>query len=286
MTRARSLVRAFLKLSISLKLCFVVIFCWVFVAAFADFLRPHSALIGDLSYSLRPPIFFGGNFNHPFGTDLGGHDIFSQMIAGARLTLLVVLGALLIGAGIGTLAGLIAGYYGGWLDSAVMRLADFTFAFPVILGALLLAVVFGDSFLMVILIIGVLLWSRFARVTRAEVLSLRERDFVALARVAGASDLRILIRHLLPNVMGTVIVMMTLQLSQAILTEAALSFIGVGIPPPNPSWGAIVSEGRNYLRDGWWISFFPGMAIVIVVFAITLLGDWLRDRLDPHLRPV
>lgn len=269
-----------LRIAISL----LIVTLWVVVGVLAPWLAPHNPYRGDLLNSLLPPFWNGGDRAYPLGTDFLGHDILSQMIMGARLTLVVATGSLLIGGTTGTLVGLVAGYYGGGVDNLLMRLADLTFAFPLLLVALLLALVFGASFTMVVAIIGLLLWSRFARLVRSEVLSLRTRDFVALARVAGASDLRIMLVHLLPNVIGTVLVIVTLQVGQAILTEAALSFLGVGIPPPNPSWGAMISEGRNYLDSAWWISVFPGLAILLVVLALSLLGDWLRDVFDPRLQ--
>jgi peptide/nickel transport system permease protein len=231
---------------------------------------------------MLPPAWAGGSTTHWLGTDFFGHDILSQLIVGGRATLIVAVGALIIGGGTGTLLGLAAAYYGGWLDAVIMRIADFTYAFPVILVALLAAVVFGPSFPLVVAIIGLLIWARFARVVRSEVLSLRERDFVVLAQVAGASSTRILFRHLAPNVVNTLIVMATIQVSQAVLAEAGLSFLGVGVPPPNPSWGAMVNSGRSYLVEGWWIAAVPGLTILCVVIALSMVGDWLRDALDPE----
>ena len=262
-----------------------IIGAWIVVGVFATWLMPKDPLIGNLRASLLPPMWItGGSGEYPLGTDLHGRDILSELIMGARLTLIVAFGAVSIGAVTGTLTGLIVGYFGGWTDAILMRIADFVLAFPVLLGALLLAITIGPSFAMVVAIIGLVLWPRFARIVRSEVLSLRNREFVAAAVVSGASPRRILLRHLLPNVLNTVIVMATLQIGQSILAEASLSFLGVGVPPPNPSWGAMINAGRDYLQSAWWLSVIPGIAILGVVLAVNLTGDAIRDAFDPRLR--
>jgi peptide/nickel transport system permease protein len=198
--------------------------------------------------------------------------------------LLVAAGTILIAGSIGTLLGLISGWYGGWIDDVIMRLVDAMNAIPVILIALVLAVAIGPSFAMLLGVLSLGQWPAFARQIRAETLSLRERDYVQLARVAGASTSRILYRHMLPGVFSTVLVVATNQVGTVILAEAGLSFLGVGVPPPTPSWGGMISDGRLYLTQAWWICAFPGLAIALTVLSLVFLGDWLRDRLDPTLR--
>ena len=187
---------------------------------------------------------------------------------------------------VGTLVGLIAGYFGGWIDAVLMRLVDSLLAFPLILMAILLAVVLGPSYGVVLFIVSLFLWPRYARQIRGETLSIKEQDFVAMARVTGDSPLRIMLVHIFPNVVPTLLVLATLQVGLVIILEASLSFLGVGLPPPTPSWGAVVAEGRAYVGSAWWISVFAGLAILITVLSMNLLGDWTRDRLDPKLRQV
>jgi peptide/nickel transport system permease protein len=180
--------------------------------------------------------------------------------------------------------GLVAGYYGGRVDAVLMRLTDATMSFPVILLALILAVTVGPSFANVVIAIAVILWARYARVIRGQVLTLMELDFIAQARIAGAGAWRVISRHLLPNTLNTLVVLVTLQIGYVIIVEASLSFLGAGIPPPTPAWGSMIAEGREFVTSAWWVSFFPGLAIMLVVLAFNLLGDWLRDTLDPKLR--
>lgn len=273
----------FARLRIAIPM--VGVFAWVVVGTLGPFFMPHDPYRGNLADSLLPPIWApGGSLRFPLGTDALGHDVFSQLIMGARLALVIAGGSLLLGAGSGTALGLVAGYYGGWIDAFLMRLADFLLAFPVLIVALLIALTFGPSIVVVVMIIAVTMWSRFVRLVRIEVLSMREREFVALARVAGASDLRVIGRHILPNVIATVIVMLTLQIGQAVLAEASLSFLGIGLPAPNPSWGAQVSANRDYLQVAWWLPVLPGVAIFLLVLSVNLVGDWLRDVFNPQLR--
>ena len=192
--------------------------------------------------------------------------------------------ALFTGTIVGTALGLIAGYFGGLIDEVIMRLVDIFLGIPFVLMAMAVAVVMGASLTTMMVMLALLTWSGFVRNVRGEVLSLRERDYVALARVAGASLPRILLIHILPGVINTVVVIATLRSGQLILAEAFLSFIGAGLPPPTPTWGAMIADGRNYLRDAWWISFFPGFAIFLTVMSLNFMGDWLRDKLDPRLR--
>ena len=259
----------------------------VVVAVFAELVAPHDPLEGDTYDRNEPPVWVeGGSPEFLLGTDHIGRGILSRMIFGARVSLIVAVTVLIAGAALGTLVGLIAGYMGGLVDEALMRLVDFVFALPFIVVALVASVVWGASLELVIILLSLFTWAPFARQVRAESLQLKTMDYVALARVAGASGFRITVRHILPGVVNTVMVLSSLQVGSLILTESVLSFLGVGIPPPQPSWGSMVSEGRQYISTAWWISFFPGFAILLIVFSMNFFGDWLRDKLDPRLRQV
>jgi peptide/nickel transport system permease protein len=256
-------------------------------AIFAESLAPHSPFAGSLRHRLAPPFWLdGGNVSHPLGTDDLGRDILSRLIYGARMSLIVAAAAVLGAGTLGVALGLLAGYYGRTADALIMRLTDAAQAIPLILVALLFVVTLGQGSINVVIALVVLLWSRYTRVVRGEVLSLKSRDYIALARVAGASDTRIILRHILPNTFNTIVVLMTLQVGIVILVEASLSFLGAGVPPPNPAWGSMVAEGRDFVANAWWISFFPGLAVMLTVLACNLLGDWVRDRLDPQLRQI
>ncbi|TAK29319.1 MAG: ABC transporter permease [Chloroflexota bacterium] len=261
------------------------ILAMVFAAILADWLMPHDPLSPDLSKALMPPFWQdGGSLSYPLGTDTLGRDMLSRLILGARVSLVAAVSAIFVAGAIGVTLGIMAGYFGGLCDSVIMRLADGMLSLPIIFLALILGVVYGPSLANVVLVIVLLLWARFARVIRAEVLSWKTRDFVNLARVAGASPWWVMWNHIFPNVVNTAIVLGTLQVGTAIMLEAALSFLGVGIPAPAPSWGGIAATGRNYVTSAWWLSTFPGIAIMIIVLATNLLGDWVRDTLDPQLR--
>ena len=248
----------------------------------AHLIDPQSAA-GD---SIEVVVRRGGSWSRPLGTDPLGRDVLTRIIFGARISIIIAGAALAIGGGIGTLIGLTAGYYGGKIDIILMRLADITLAFPLILFAILLVMVLGPSMMNVIIAISLVLWARYARVIRGEVLGLMQRDFIARARVSGASDWRIMMRHLLPNVMPTLIVLLTLQVGWVIIVEASLSFLGAGIPPPTPAWGGMLAEGKEYVSTAWWVTTAPGIAIMLVVMAFNLSGDWLRERLDPKQRSI
>jgi peptide/nickel transport system permease protein len=210
----------------------------------------------------------------------------SRIIHGARVSLVVAVISIAAGGLVGTSLGLIAGYFGGNLDHLIMRLVDIKLSIPSILLALVLVAALGPSFATVIIVIALLLWTRYARLVRGETLSLKHQDFVARSRVAGASTPRLLIHHIFPNVVNTIIVLATLEIGQVILLEATLSFLGAGIPLPTPAWGLMVSDGRALIISAWWVSFFPGLAILLTVLSMNLLGDWVRDKLDPKLRNV
>ena len=218
--------------------------------------------------------------------DLLGRDLFSRLVYGARVSLTVAAFALLSGGLLGLAVGIIAGYLGGRVDSVLMRVVDATLTFPTILIALLLAVSLGAGLRTIVIAITVIIWARFARVVRGEVLGVRARDFVSLARVHGCSSPRIMLVHIVPNVMNTFMVLLTLHIGFVIIVEASLSFLGAGIPPPTPSWGQMVADGRSHIASAWWLAVMPGAAIMLVVLAFNLFGDWLRDWLDPRLRQV
>ena len=264
----------------------------VFSAIFADVLAPHDPEVSVKSASGRPvpsylpPLWMqGGSLATPLGTDFHSRDILSRLLYGARVSLLVGIVGTLVAGALGTFLGILAGYLGRWVDQVIMRITDAWLALPTLIFAIFLASVLKPSLWNIIVILGVVFWSRYARIVRSEVLSLRERYFVQLAEVNGASTLRIMWRHILPNVMNTVMVLFSLTIGVAIIIEASLSFLGVGIPPPTPTWGLMMSEGRGPLIAGkWWISVFPGLCIMLLVLAVNLLGDWLRVRLDPQLR--
>lgn len=263
----------------------ILLVALVIPAIFAEVVAPHDPIDGDLRDRLLPPAWTdGGEWSHPLGTDRLGRDILSRMVYGARTAALVSLAALAVGGTIGSLLGLLAGYFGGWWDHVIMRLVDINLSLPLILLALVLVVLFEPGTATTVAVVALLLWSRYARQVRAEALTLKEMDFVARARVAGASNLRIIFRHIFPNVVNTIIVLATLQVGNVILLEASLSFLGAGIPPPNPAWGVMIAEGRDYITTSWWLSVIPGLAIMLTVLSMNLFGDWLRDRLDPKLR--
>jgi peptide/nickel transport system permease protein len=253
--------------------------CFVLAALIGPFVYGHDAYSFSLGDRLLSP-----SWDHPFGTDELGRDILARMLLGARTTLAVVCVSIAIGGFLGLALGVISGYFGGWVDSIISRLTDACLAFPTLLFGLLFAVSVGAGFGPVVAAIALSLWAEFIKVIRAEVMSLKERDFIAQAKVYGSHPARILVVHLVPNVLNTFVVLMGVNLGKVVLTEASLSYLGAGIPQPTPSWGNMVSEGQQYITTGWWIAFFPGLAISVSVLALFLIADWLRDFLDPKLR--
>jgi peptide/nickel transport system permease protein len=265
----------------------ILLLLLVIPAIFASQVSPYNPIKGSLSKRLKPPVWVqGGSMEHLLGTDKMGRDILSRIIHGARVSLAVSLVAIVVAGSIGTVLGLAAGYFGGRLDTLIMRLVDVSLALPTILLALVLVAAAGSSFSTVIAVIAVILWARYARQVRGETLSIRERDFIARARVSGASHLRIMFRYIFPNVVNSLLVLATLQVGAVILLESTLSFLGVGIPRPAPAWGVMVADGRELIVVAWWVALFPGLAIMLTVLSLNLLGDWLRDHLDPKLKHV
>ena len=263
----------------------ILMFLLVIPAVFAPYVAPHDPLKGSLAKRLKPPVWQdGGTAQHILGTDKLGRDMLSRIIYGARISLTVSLIAIFVGGIIGTVLGLISGYFGGRTDAVIMRLVDISLALPTILLALVLVAAVGPSFGTVIIVLIVLLWARYARLVRGETLALKELDFIARARVAGASPVRIMMKYIFPNVVNSLVVLATLQVGYVILLESSLSFLGAGLPRAEPAWGVMVSDGRELIVTAWWVSMFPGIAIMLTVLSLNLLGDWLRDHLDPKLR--
>lgn len=262
-----------------------ILAAFVGVGALAPYLAPHSPTATDLGLKLTPPAWLNeGVAERLLGADQLGRDILSRIIHGARISLTTSLLGILLAGSLGTALGVIAGYCRGWVDSLIMRVADMTLAIHIYILAIVLAVVWGPGLRNVLLVIVFLLWSRYARQARAEVLVLRERDFVTAARALGCSSVWIMARHLLPNIVPSLIVLSTLQVGFIIVLEATLSFLGAGIPPPAPSWGVMVADGRALIASAWWVSTLPGLAILIVVLSVNLVGDAIRDLLDPRSR--
>ena len=265
----------------------IILVLFLVAGVFADLMSAYDPEQIVLQERLIPPAFQeGGSWAHPLGTDNLGRDLLARVMHGARVSLLVVVICIPASALIGTFCGLLAGWRLGWWDRLLMRLVDVQLALPALLFALLISVVFGRSLLNVIVIIIIFSWSGYARLVRADVLSLREQEFVMAARASGARDRRILFGHVLPNILNTIVIMATLDVPAVILIEAALSFLNIGVAPGTPSWGAMISEGRNFMTIAWWPIWMPGIAILLVSLTGNLMGDWLRDTLDPRLRNV
>jgi peptide/nickel transport system permease protein len=253
-------------------------------AVFADYVAPHEPNRQRLIARLKPPFWAdGGSMTFPLGTDNVGRDIWSRIIHGSRISLIVGICAVGVSMLIGVTLGLASGFWGGRIDATIMALVDIMLAFPQLILAFAMVAVLGPGIGNIILVLGLTGWERYARVVRAEVLALREREFVQAARAVGVSNLKIVFGHIMPNTFSSVIVMATLQTAQAILAEAALSFLGLGTGRTYPSWGQMISLGRDYISIAWWLSTFPGLAILLTVLAINLVGDRVRDVLDPRV---
>lgn len=255
------------------------------MAIFADQLAPHDPLSQDLRGRLAPPVWVaGGTADHLLGSDRLGRDILSRIMFGGRITLFIGLMAVVVGGTVGVTLGILAGYLGGVVDIVLGRLADIQQAIPFVILTLAVVAVLGPSLTNLILVLGVGSWLFYYRVARGEVLAVRERPFIEAAEVIGASRLRIVLRHILPNVAASVIVVVTLFVPLVIIFTAGLSFLGLGVPPPTPEWGSMIAEGTQYLRDAWWLSLMPGGFLVLTVLAVNMIGDWMRDFLDPVQR--
>ncbi len=280
----------------------IVILAIITIAAIAaPIIAPHDPYQGSLGVSRQCPAFttcpnLGGSFarntategslEYPLGTDPNGRDVFSRIIYAAQISLIVGVTAVVIGGTVGVVAGLVSGYYGGWSDSIIMRIADVQLAFPFILLAIAIVAVLGGGLTNVIIVLGIGSWVPYARIVRGQVLSAKSQEYVIAARAIGAQDVVVLFRHILPNVITPAIIIATFGVAAAIIGEATLSFLGVGIQPPTPTWGNMLADGRAYVASAWWLATFPGLAIMLTVLSINVIGDWLRDYLDPRLRNV
>jgi peptide/nickel transport system permease protein len=288
--------RARITRNLTLIIPATILALMVIVAIFANLswlglpnigLAPHDPTTGVITDRFLPPSFMeGGKSEYLLGTDRLGRDVLSRVIYGTRVSLSISLLVIFITAFIGTVLGIISGYLGGRIDGFLMRATDMALSFPGILLALLLAVSLGPSYWTVVLALSILGWAPYTRMVRGEALKLSEADFVAQARIIGTPPIRIMVRHIFPNVINSLVIMMTLSVGMIILMESTLSYLGVGITAPTASWGNMVADGRSYLDTAWWIAAFPGIAIGLVVMSGNFLGDWLRDRLDPRLRQV
>lgn len=265
----------------------VILVTVIFMGIAGFNIAPHDPEVGSIEDRLIPPFWQEeGSSSHVLGTDQQGRDILSRLMGGARVSLIVGLTVVFIAGSIGTIVALLAGYLGGWTDRILSRITDGVLSMPFLLIAVTLAAVLGPGMRNLILVLVLVGWAGYARILRGEVLRVREADFVKLAQVAGCSTPRILIYHIFPNIMNSLVVLATLQLGSTIIAAAALSFLGLGIPPPTPDWGSMLADGRNYITTAWWLCAFPGVAIVLTVLSLNLLGEWLRIRLDPKFRQI
>ena len=260
---------------------------FVLITVFANLIAPYDPTEPIPGAKIFEPPFWmqGANPAALLGTDFQGRDVLSRLIFGARVSLIVGVTGTIVAGGIGTTLGILAGYLGGWVDQVIMRVTDAWLALPALVFAIFLTTMVGPSMWNIVIILGAVYWTRYARVIRGEVLSLREREFIKLAEIAGASRLRVILRHVLPNVLNSAMVLASLTIGVVIIAEASLSFLGVGVPPPEPAWGLMLSDGKQGLMVGyWWLTVFPGCCIMLMVLSANLLGDWLRVKLDPQLR--
>ncbi len=282
-TRTQKILRKLLE-NKSAVFGLIMVLAVIFSAILAPMISPHDPILQDVEKRLLPPIGQeGANPAHLLGTDHLGRDIVSRLIYGARVSIVVSVSAVALSAFLGTLIGLLSGFYGGNVDNLFMRIADVQLAFPFILLAIAIIAVLGPNLQNIIIVMGITGWVIYARVVRAEVLSLREKEYILAVKALGGSNRRIIFKHLFPNVIPPVIVIVTLEMARMIIMEAALSFLGLGIQPPTPTWGGMLADGRVYLYTSWWLATFPGLVIMLVVLGINLLGNWLRDMLDPRL---
>ncbi len=283
MPRATGPARAILRRP-GIALATLVVLAVVAAGLSAPALAPFDPVEQNVIERLAPPVFMlGGTSEHVLGTDHLGRDVFSRLIYGARVALVVGVTTVSVSGLVGLAVGLVAGYFGGWADTAFMRLLDIQLSMPFMLLALTIIGILGPSLKNIVIVLALTGWVVYARVVRAEILSLRTREFVAACRALGGSDARIIVKHLLPNVRSSVMVVSTVEVARMMLLESALSFLGLGVRPPTPSWGAMLADGRIYLATAWWLATFPGLAISVTVLAVNMVGDRLRDYLDPEL---
>ncbi len=277
--------RAHIMRSLTCIVPLTILSLLVLTAIFAPWLAPHDPIKVSMTERRLPPVFMeGGSTKYILGTDHLGRDVLSRAIYGARISLSVSLLVIAITASVGTILGIAAGYIGGRTEAFLMRFTDISMSFPPLVLAMLLSVILGPGYITVVLALSVLGWAPYARLIRGEALRIRNSDFVSQARVSGASPMRIMIKHIFPNVINPLIIVMTMAVGFMILAEAGLSFLGIGIPPPDPSWGSMVADGRGDIDRAWWITTFPGILIGMVVMSGNFFGDWLRDKMDPRLR--
>lgn len=263
----------------------IIVLIMVLVAIFANIIAPHDPAATNIVNRLLPPAWSeGGNSSYLLGTDNLGRDILSRIIVGSRVSLLVGICAVVVSGAIGLAMGLIAGYYGGFIDRLIMRVVDAFLAIPNILFMLIILAIVGPSLMTLIIVLGVTSWVVYARMVRGETLSIKERDYVKSAKAVGAKDYRIITLYIMPNIISSFIVIATLNVASTIILESSLSFLGLGIQPPDVSWGLMLSDGREYIATSWWVATFPGIAITITVLGIIFFGDWLRDVLDPKMK--
>ncbi len=266
---------------------FILMIVLVIPAIFAELIAPYDPVESSLRNRLLPPFWMdGGGTDHILGTDKVGRDILTRLIYGSRVSVIIASISILVGGVIGVSLGIIGGYFGGWVDSLIMRAIDISLSIPIILLGLVLVAALGPSKQTVVIVVVILLWSRYARLARGETLAVRTQDYIARARVSGASHTRIMVHHIFPNIFNSIVVLATLQVGFVIILEATLSFLGAGIPRPTPAWGLMVADGRSLVVAAWWLAFFPGIAIMLVVLSMNLLGDWLRDKFDPKQRQI
>ncbi len=264
-----------------------ILLVFIVVGVFGNSFAPYDPTEADFSSSMRPPFWQeGGSWDYPLGTDNLGRDQLSRLLVGTRISLEVGFVVVVISGFMGCAIALLAGYLGGWIDMLLMRLTDTMLSLPPLMIAIVIAFILGPSKENMILILVILMWAGYARILRGEVLRLRESDFIQLAVTAGCSNLRIMLVHIFPNIINSLVVLATLQLGIVIIAESSLSYLGVGVPPPDPAWGTMVAEGRRYIGHAWWLITWPGLAILLVVLSCNLVGDWLRVRLDPKFRQV
>ena len=262
----------------------VILVVALLTGIFAGVLAPHGYDDQDLAAMLKPPVMAGGTWSNPLGTDPLGRDVLSRVVYGARTSLFLALGAVLLAAAVGVVLGLVSGYAGGRIDAAIMSVVEAQLSLPYLLFAIAFMALLGPTVVNLVIVLVLRSWVVYAQLVRVSVLSMTAREFVTVAVALGASDARVLFRHIAPNVLAPALVVSSFQLAELIIVESSLSFLGLGIQPPTPSWGSMLSQGREYISTAWWLVTFPGLAIIVTVLGANLFGDALRDALDPRLR--